>query len=181
MLIGGLTGITNAIVSIDLHIAETHFITAHFHYVMAISGTFAIFGGTYYIFPKMTGKMYNETLGKIGFWLSFIGANITFFMMFFVGLEGMPRRYYDYAQMPELEWSNQIQTYGSYLIGIGFLVVLISWIHGAIAGKKAEDNPWGSKSLEWQTEKTPPGHGNWGDKLPVIDEGWTPYNYGDNK
>ncbi len=177
-LIGGLTGIPNAIASIDLHLAETAFIVAHFHYVMAVAGTFAIFGGVYYLFPKMTGKMYNEVLGKLGFILFFAGANITFFTMFFGGLDGMPRRYYDYEDFAYLEPKQQIMTVGAFIIGVSFLFILISWIHGAIAGKKAESNPWGSKSLEWTHTVSPPPPGNFGEHAPKVDKDWTPYNYG---
>lgn len=177
-LIGGLTGIPLAMVSIDINLHDTHFITAHFHYVMAVSGTFSIFGGIFYLFPKMTGKMYNETLGKISFWVNFVGVNITFFAMFLTGLGGMPRRYFDYAMFPELEGLHKVQTAGSFLIGLGFAIILITWLHGLAAGKKAGGNPWGSKSLEWTTPTTPPGPGNWGDEAPEINEDWTPYNYG---
>ncbi|MCP4469502.1 MAG: cytochrome c oxidase subunit I [Gammaproteobacteria bacterium] len=174
-LIGGLTGIPNAIASLDLHISDTYFIVGHFHYVMAVAGTFAIFAGVYYIFPKMTGRMYNETVGKIGFWLSFVGTNVAFWTQMEMGLAGMPRRYYDYAHLPQFESDQMVMTVGSVLIGIGFVLALGNWIHGAIYGEKAPDNPWGSNSLEWTTA-TPPPHGNW-PVLPTIDPDWHPYNY----
>jgi cytochrome c oxidase subunit 1 len=178
-LIGGLTGIPHAMVSLDLHLHDTHFVVAHFHYVMAVAGTFSIFGGVYYYLPKITGRMYSEALGKLGFWVTFIGVNITFFAMFIVGLRGMPRRYFDYSQFPELEGLHQIQTYGAYIIALGFAITFIAWIHALVAGEKATGNPWGSKSLEWFTPETPPGHGNWGPELPKITEDWTPYDYGE--
>jgi len=174
-LIGGLTGIPNAIPALDLHIQDTHFVVAHFHYVMAVAGTFAIIGGIYYLFPKMFGKMYSETLGKLGFIITFIGVNITFFTMFMVGLNGMPRRYFDYSHMPALEHLHRIITYGAFILGLGVLITFISWIHGLIAGKKAPDNPWGSRSLEWTTS-TPPGPGNW-PEVPDCRE-FDPYGYG---
>lgn len=174
-LIGGLTGIPNAMTAIDLQLQDTHFIVAHFHYVMAVAGTFAIVGGIYYLFPKFSGKMYNEGLGKIGFAVTFIGVNITFFTMFIVGIEGMPRRYFDYSQLPQLEHLHRIVTIGAFILGLGFLISFINWIHGLFAGAKAEDNPWGSKSLEWTTA-TPPGPGNW-PKVPDCTE-FDPYNYG---
>ncbi len=177
-LVGGLTGIPHAMVSLMLALHDTHFVVAHFHYVMALSGSFAIFGGVYYLFPKMTGKMYNEGLAKIAFAILFIGSNITFFTMFIVGLEGMPRRYFDYSHFPQFENLHKIQTYGSFIIGIGALLVLISWLHGAFFGKKAEDNPWGSKSLEWTHTPTPPGPGNFGGKELNLPEDWDPYGYG---
>jgi cytochrome c oxidase subunit 1 len=178
-LIGGLTGIPRAIVSLDLNLAETHFIVAHFHYVMAVAGTFSIFGGVYYFFPKFSGKVYNETLGKVGFWIVFLGVNITFFTMFLAGLGGMPRRYFDYQMFPQLEGLHLIQTFGAVIIASGFVLIAINWIHALIAGKRASGNPWGSRSLEWYTPRTPPGHGNWGPESPTVTEDWTPYNYGE--
>jgi cytochrome c oxidase subunit 1 len=175
-LIGGLTGIPNAMTAIDLQLQDTHFIVAHFHYVMAVAGTFAIVGGVYYLFPKFSGKMYNEALGKIGFVITFIGVNVTFFTMFLVGLEGMPRRYFDYSQMPQLENLHSIITIGSFILGFGVLITFVNWIHGLFAGKPAGDNPWGSKSLEWTTS-TPPGPGNW-PKVPDCKD-FDPYSYGD--
>lgn len=176
-LIGGLTGIPNAIASIDLGISDSYFIVGHFHYVMAVSGTFAIFGGVYYLFPKFTGRMFNETLGKIAFWITFIGSNLVFWIMMDIGVEGMPRRYYDYAQFPQFESAQQVMTGGSLLIAVGVVLILVNWIHGAIAGEKATDNPWGSKSLEWTTS-TPAPPGNWPD-VPELGEEWEgPYGYG---
>ncbi|MEE8573900.1 MAG: cbb3-type cytochrome c oxidase subunit I [Thermodesulfobacteriota bacterium] len=175
-LIGGLTGIPHALAALDLHLHDTHFVVAHFHYVMAVAGTFSIIGGIYYLWPKMTGKMYNETLGKLGLFVTFVGVNITFFTMFIVGLKGMPRRYFDYSHMPELESLHQIITYGSFIIGIGMVITLICWIHSLGWGKKAEDNPWGSKSLEWTTS-SPPGPGNWPEVPDCTDV--DPYGYGE--
>jgi len=174
-LIGGLTGIPNAIASLDLHLSDTYFIVGHFHYVMAVAGTFAIFAGVYYIFPKMTGRMYNEGVGKVGFWLSFIGTNVAFWTQMEMGLAGMPRRYYDYAHLPQFEDDQMVMTVGALLIGLGFVLALVNWIHGAMYGAKAPDNPWGSNSLEWTTA-TPPPHGNW-PEIPTIDPDWHPYNY----
>ncbi len=176
-LIGGLTGIPNAMTVLDLHLQDTQWVVGHFHYVMAVASTFAIFGGVYYIFPKMSGKMYNETLAKLGWFVTFVGVNITFFTMMAMGLKGMPRRYFDYQQFANLEWMQRIITVGAVLIGIGALITLITWIHGLIAGEKASDNPWGSKSLEWTHTATPPGPGNF-PKIPKLDEDWHPYGYG---
>jgi len=177
-LIGGLTGIPNAMTAIDLYIHDTHFIVGHFHYVMAVSSTFAIFASIYYLFPKMTGKMYNETLGKLGFVITFIGVNVTFFTMMVVGIKGMPRRYFDYQQFPQLEGLNHIITIGAFIIGFGALITLISWIHGLVAGKKAVDNPWSSRSVEWMTT-TPPPPGNF-HPIPKLSEEWHPYGYGNS-
>ena len=142
---------------------------------MAVSAVTAVLGGTYHIFPKMTGKMYNETLGKLGFWLFFIGANITFSITIYMGAAyGMPRRYYDYAQFPEVEGLQQIATYGSYVILLGAIVVLISWIHALVAGEKAPLNPWDSKSLEWTHTASPPPIGNFAEPVK-LSEDWDPY------
>ncbi|MBI5469637.1 MAG: cbb3-type cytochrome c oxidase subunit I, partial [Deltaproteobacteria bacterium] len=176
-LIGGLTGIPNAMSAIYIHIHGTQWITGHFHYVMATSVSTAIIGGVYYVFPKMTGKMYNETLGKIGFAFFFVGVNITFFLTMYMGVVyGMPRRYYSYAQFPEIVGIQKVTTIGSYLIFIGAVVVLISWIHGLVAGKKAPENPWGSKSLEWTHTQSPPPPGNYAE-TPKLPDDWNPYGY----
>lgn len=174
-LIGGLTGIPNALAALDLHIQDTHFVVAHFHYVMAVSGTFSVIGGVFYLFPKFSGKMYNEFLGKLSFVISFIGVNVTFFTMFLVGFAGMPRRYFDYSQLPQLEHLHKIITVGAFILGLGVLLTFITWIHALIAGKKAPDNPWGSRSLEWTTS-TPPGPGNW-PEIPDCKD-FDPYGYG---
>ncbi len=124
--------------------------------------------------------MYNEALGVVSFVVLFIGVNIVFMTMFFVGLNGMPRRYFDYSQFPAelgLERMHLIQTYGTYIIAVAFLLILINWIHCLVAGEKAPDNPWGSKSLEWTHTPTPPGPGNFGGEIPELPENWSPYGY----
>ncbi len=176
-LIGGLTGIPLAIPSLTLHLSDTYYVVGHFHYVMAVAGTFAIFGGVYYYFPKMTGRMYNETVGKIAFWFTFAGVNIVFWTMMDIGLDGMPRRYFDYAQFPQFQSAQQFMTFGAGLIGVGFALAVVNWIHGALRGQRAPDNPWGSKSLEWTTPTPPPPSP--GREMPVITADWHPYGYGD--
>ena len=175
-LIGGLTGIPLALTALTVNLSETYYVVGHFHYVMAVAGTFAIFGGVYYIFPKMTGRMYNEFVGKLAFWFAFIGVNIVFWTMMDIGVEGMPRRYYDYAHFSQFEWDHQVMTVGAAIIGIGFALTIINWIYGAIKGEKASDNPWRSQSLEWTTA-TPPPPGNW-PEVPVVAKSWDPYAYG---
>ena len=176
-LIGGLTGIPLAMASLNLNLSDTYFIPGHFHYVMAVSGTFAIFGGIYYLFPKMTGRMYSEVLGWAGFILTFIGINLVFFPMMIAGLYGMPRRYFDFEQFPEVAGLQLFMSLGSVVILAGAIVILWSWIHGLLKGGKAPANPWGSRSLEWTTASPPPP-GNFGPKLPVITPEWHPYAYG---
>jgi cytochrome c oxidase subunit 1 len=174
-LIGGLTGIPLAVPSLTIHLARTYYVVGHFHYVMAVAGTFAIFAGVYYWFPKFTGRMYNEFWGKLGFWITFVGTNIVFWTMMDIGVQGMPRRYYDYAQFPQFVSAHQLMTLGSIILGIGFVIAVVNWIVGAIRGPKAGDNPWGSHSLEWTTVSPPP-HGNW-PSPPSVAENWTPYGY----
>lgn len=178
-LIGGLTGIPLALPSLTLHLSDTYYVVGHFHYVMAVAGTFAIFGGVYYWFPKITGRMYNEFWGKTGFWLTFVGVNIVFWIMMDIGVQGMPRRYYDYSQFPQFEHAHQLMTLGAGILGLGFAVAVTNWIVGAMRGVPAGDNPWGSKSLEWTTVSPPP-HGNW-PTPPNIDADWHPYAYGADK
>lgn len=175
-LIGGLTGIPNAMSTIYIHVHGTQWIVAHFHYVMAISVTSAIIGGTYFIWPKLTGRMYSETLGKLGFILFFVGVNLTFAPWLYLGYKGMPRRYFDYSQFPELEPIQRFITLGSYIIFLAALVVLISWLHSLIKGEKAPNNPWGARSLDWTHTPTPPPPGNF--SVPVkVPADWDPYDY----
>ncbi|MBF0170268.1 MAG: cbb3-type cytochrome c oxidase subunit I [Nitrospinae bacterium] len=176
-LIGGLTGIPLAMTSITLHLAETYFVMAHFHYVMAVSATFAVFSGVYYWFPKMTGRMANETIGKLGFVLNFVGINLTFWPLFSIGVDGMPRRYFDYAMFPEFEPTQKMATMGAIIIALSMVVVIFNWVYSAIAGVKAPLNPWGSKSMEWTHTQSPPGAGNF-PTPPTVSADWSPYNYG---
>ena len=180
MLIGGLTGIPLAMASLDLHLSDTYFVVGHFHYVMAVAGTFAIFGGIYYMYPKMSGKMYSETLGKWGFWLTFGGVNVVFMTMMISGVDlSMPRRYWDFYQIDGMEYYQHIMSAGTVFIGLGALLTLINWIQGLMNGQPAGNNPWGSRSLEWTTA-SPPQHGNFAE-IPNLSEDWSPYGYGTKK
>jgi cytochrome c oxidase subunit 1 len=174
--VGGLTGIPLAMASLTFHVGDTYFIPGHFHYVMAVAGTYAIFGSVYYFFPKMTGRMYREGAGRLGFWLTFIGINLVFTPMMMAGLEGMPRRYYDYSQFPELQTLHIVMTVGAFIVLAGGIVTLYNWVHGLVKGEKAGANPWGSRSLEW-TAPSPPPPGNF-PTPPKLEEGWSPYGYG---
>ncbi len=181
MLIGGLTGIPLALTALTVHASETYFVVGHFHYVMAVAGTFSIFGGIYYLYPKMTGRMYNEFIGKIGFWITFVGVNTVFMPMMISGIDtGMPRRYWDYSQISGMEGYQQLMSIGAAFIFVGFLITLINWVQGLFKGEKVGRNPWGSKSLEWTHCDSPPGHGNF-DPIPSLPEEWSPYAYGRNK
>jgi cytochrome c oxidase subunit 1 len=169
--IGGLTGVFLAASGLDVHFHDTYFVVAHFHYVMVGGTLMAFMGGIFYWFPKMFGKMISDTLGRYSWAFIFTGFNVTFFPQFILGQFGMPRRYFDY--LPEYNALNQISTIGSWLIGFGFLIVLFAVIKGLVSGEKAPDNPWGAKTLEWQTSSPPP-HENF-EKTPIVTAG--PYDY----
>lgn len=169
--IGGLTGVFLASTGMDVHFHDTYFVVAHFHYVMVGGTLMALMGGIFYWFPKMFGKMTSDLGGRISWVLIFTGFNVTFFPQFVLGAMGMPRRYFDY--LPEYTNLNQISTVGSWLIGLGFLIGLITIIHGILKGEKASDNPWGAKTLEWQTSSPPP-HENF-TTTPTVTAG--PYDF----
>lgn len=169
--IGGVTGIFLATLGTNVHFHDTYFVVAHFHYVMVGGTLMAIMGGIYYWLPKMFGRMYNETLAQVTFIFIFLGFNVTFFPQFILGSMGMPRRYYNY--LPEFQSLNMISTFGSWMIGIGFFIALGVIIQGIFRGEKAPDNPWGAKTLEWQTSSPPP-HENF-KETPVVTGG--PYEF----
>lgn len=169
--IGGVTGIMLATLVTDVHFHDTYFVVAHFHYVMVGGTLMSMMGGLYYWLPKMFGKMYNEFLAQITFILIFMGFNVTFFPQFILGGMGMPRRYYSY--LPEYTSLNMISTFGSWMIGAGFFLALYIVVKCIRSGPPAGNNPWGSKTLEWQTTSPPP-HENF-DNTPVVTGG--PYEY----
>ncbi len=154
--IGGLTGLPLATLATDLHLHDSYFVVAHFHYVMMGGTVIAFIGGLHHWWPKMFGRMYNERVGIIAFALVFIGFNVTFFTQFFLGTQGMPRRYASYVD--EFQIYHQISTYGSWVLGLGFMLHLGNFIHSLLAGPKAPPNPWGGLSLEWETESPPCAH-----------------------
>jgi cytochrome c oxidase subunit 1 len=152
--IGGLTGIYLGTLNVDVHLHDTYFVVAHFHYVMMGSALIGFIAGLHHWWPKMFGRMYNETAGRIGFVLVFIGFNVTFFTQFMLGSQGMPRRYYDYK--PEFEIYHFISTLGSYIMAAGFFLTAIYLLHSLFRGARAPANPWGGRSLEWQCTSPPP-------------------------
>ena len=183
ILLGGLTGIPLALPSMTLHLSETSYVHAHFHFIMALFSAFALFAGIYYWFPKMTGRYADGPAATLSFWLNFIGVNVTFWPLFIIGKEGMPRRYWNYEMFSDVTvWGYTFQqfqtiaTYGSWIIAAGMLLQFINFIKAAISGPVAPLNPWGSQSLEWTHTQSPPGPGNFPESV-VVDENWSPYEY----
>jgi cytochrome c oxidase subunit 1 len=152
---------------VDRAFHDTYYVVAHFHYVLSLGAVFAIFAGWYYWFPKMSGYMYNEALGKLHFWLTFIGANILFFPQHFLGLAGMPRRYVDYPDA--FAYWNWWSSVGSYITAVATLLFVASMIYAYFIAKvKAANNPWGegATTLEWTLPSPPAFHSY--ETLPVI-------------
>lgn len=151
--IGGVTGLFLSTMSTDVHLHDTYFVVAHFHYVMVAGTLWGFLGGLHHWWPKITGKMYHDGVGMFASITAFIGFNLTFFPQFIMGTRGMPRRYYDYLE--EFQFLHVMSTVGAYVLAVGLFMVLFLLIHSLMKGKKAPDNPWGAASLEWQTA-TPP-------------------------
>ena len=164
--VGGVTGVVLANAGVDHALHDTYYVVAHFHYVLSLGAVFAIFGGFYYWFPKMTGRTISEGLGKLHFWITFVGVNLTFFPMHFSGLAGMPRRIPDYPDA-FAGW-NAVSSYGSYISAFGVLVFLFAIWRGFTAGATAGENPWGegATTLEWTLPSPPAFHSY--DELPEI-------------
>jgi cytochrome c oxidase subunit 1 len=163
---GGLSGVMQASVPLDLQLHDTFFVVAHFHYVLIGGAVFPLFGAFYYWFPKFTGRMLGEGLGKLNFWLMFIGFNITFFPMHQLGLQGMPRRVYTY--LPEMGWTNLnlISTVGASILTLGVLTFVINVFSSRRRGAMAGDNPWGADTLEWGVSSPPPSYNFF--RIPVV-------------
>jgi cytochrome c oxidase subunit 1 len=169
--IGGLTGIFLGMLSVDIHLHDTYFVVAHFHYVMVGGTIMALLSGLHYWFPKMSGRMYPEKPAAIAFWFILVGFNVTFFPQFILGAQGMPRRYWGY--LPEFTLLNQISTFGSWLLAIGFVYIAIYLWKAMRNGPLATANPWSALTLEWQASSPPP-HDNFAN-TPVVTQ-W-PYEY----
>nr|WP_219632477.1 cytochrome c oxidase subunit I [Haloechinothrix aidingensis] len=159
-LLGGLTGILLAAPSIDWHVSDSYFVVAHFHYVLYGTIVFATFAGIYFWFPKMTGRMLDEPLGKMHFWLTFVGFHLTFLVQHWLGNEGMPRRYADYLESDGFTTLNVVSTMGAYILGLSTLPFLWNVFKSYRFGEVADmDDPWGhGASLEWATSSPPPRH-----------------------
>ncbi|MBO3458280.1 cytochrome c oxidase subunit I [Aetokthonos hydrillicola Thurmond2011] len=174
-LFAGITGVMLASTPFDLHVNNTYFVVGHFHYVVYNAITVGIFAAIYFWFPKITGRMYSEGWGKIHFWLTFIGANLTFFPMHPLGLHGMLRRVSSYD--PEYQFWNVIASLGSFLLGMSVLPFIANIVVSALRGERAGDNPWHATGLEWKTSSPPPKENF--DEIPVVNE--PPYHYVDDE
>ncbi|MFT4995438.1 MAG: cytochrome c oxidase subunit 1 [Paraglaciecola sp.] len=170
--IGGLTGLFLGNVVVDLPLSDTYFVVAHFHMVMGVSPILVVFGGIYHWYPKMSGKMLHTGLGKLHFWGTFLGTYMIYFPMHYLGVLGVPRRYFAYENYDFIPDSakdlNAMISVMAIFVALVQLIFLFNLVWSLFKGKPSGDNPWKATSLEWQTETTPPGHGNWGKHIPIC-------------
>ncbi|CAH2598604.1 Alternative cytochrome c oxidase subunit 1 [Rhodovastum atsumiense] len=169
---GGLTGLFLGNVVVDVPLSGTMFVVAHFHMVMGVAPILVVFGGIYHWYPKITGRMLDDRLGKLHFWITFLGAYAIFFPMHYLGLMGVPRRYYEMGAAafvpPSAETLNIFITVAALVVGAAQLLFFFNLVWSLVRGRAAGGNPWNATTLEWQTPHTPPQHGNWGRDLPVV-------------
>ncbi len=169
---GGLTGIFLGNVSVSVPLSDTMFVVAHFHMVMAIAPIMVVMGAIYHWYPKMTGRMLNDSLGKFHFWVTFLGSYAIYLPMHYIGFLGVPRRYYAMGNtyfVPEsVQTLNAAITIAALIVGVVQMVFLYNLVWSYFKGKPSGDNPWEATTLEWQTADTPPQHGNFGKELPVV-------------
>ena len=176
---GGLTGLFLGNVTVDLPLSDTLFVVAHFHMVMAVSPVLVLYGAIYHWYPKITGRMSHVGMGKIHFWITFVGSYAIYYPMHYLGLMGVPRRYFTLGNtdfiLPSAQGLNEFITIAAIIVGVSQLLFIYNLVWSYFNGEKASDNPWNATTLEWQTATTPPGHGNFGKELPVVYR-W-PYDY----
>jgi cytochrome c oxidase subunit 1/cytochrome c oxidase subunit I+III len=156
--IGGISGVAFAAVPVDWQLTDSYFVVAHIHYVLLGGTVFTVFAGFYYWYPKMIGRMLSEKIGKWHFWLTIVGFNGTFFVMHYLGIEGMPRRVYTYPDIANLDWPNLVSSSFSYLLAASILLFLFNLIYSYYRGKPANHNPWEGWTLEWATSSPPPAY-----------------------
>ena len=174
-VVGGLTGLFLGNVIVDVPLSDTYFVVAHFHMVMGVAPILVIFGGIYHWYPKITGRMLNDTMGRIHFWVTAAGTYAIYFPMHYLGFIGVPRRYYENELQsasdfypPSAELLNQGISIAAYFVGVVQLLFVVNLFWSYWRGKPSGDNPWEACSLEWRTPQTPPIHGNWDDTLPTV-------------
>jgi len=171
--IGGLTGVFLGTLGVDVHVHDTYFVIAHFHYVMVGGAVLGFLGGMHFWWPKISGRMYPESWGRLAAIIVFIGFNLTFFPQFILGYVGMPRRYWDYSHMPEWQALNVLSTAGASILAVGYLLPMVYLLWSLRYGKPAPDNPWQATGLEWRTASPPPTFNF--DEIPEVT--WEAYEY----
>jgi cytochrome c oxidase subunit 1 len=169
---GGITGLFLGNTAIDVPLSDTMFVVAHFHMVMGVAPLMVIFGAIYHWFPLMSGRMLDETLGRIHFWVTFLGAYAIFLPLHYIGFQGVPRRYFEMGETnfipPSVQDLNAFVTVVAVMVGFAQILFFYNLFKSMSRGEIAEKNPWKAASLEWQTPEQPPAHGNFGDELPVV-------------
>ncbi|MCW5636444.1 MAG: cbb3-type cytochrome c oxidase subunit I [Rubrivivax sp.] len=179
-LSGGLTGLFLGNVSVDIPLSGTYFVVAHFHMVMGVAPLLVVFGGIYHWYPKITGRMLDDRIGRLHFWITFLGTYAIYFPMHYLGFLGMPRRYHNYDNYqfipPSAHTLNEFITVVAIVLAAAQLLYVWNLVWSFFHGAKADPNPWRAASLEWTTPQTPPEHGNWGARLPVVHRWAYAYN-----
>ncbi|MBT5031639.1 MAG: cytochrome c oxidase subunit I [Proteobacteria bacterium] len=176
---GGLTGLFLGNVTVDLPLSDTLFVVAHFHMVMAVSPVLVLYGAIYHWYPKISGRMFHQGMAQFHFWITFVGSYAIYYPMHYLGLMGVPRRYFSMGStdfiLPSAQGLNEFITIAAIIVGVTQLLFIYNLVWSLFKGEKASDNPWNATTLEWQTATTPPGHGNFGKELPLVYR-W-PYDY----
>tara|TARA_B100001750_G_scaffold248475_1_gene280044 strand:- start:5367 stop:7211 length:1845 start_codon:yes stop_codon:yes gene_type:complete len=165
-IIGGLSGVMHSSAASDAQQQDTYFIVAHIHYVLFGGAIMALLAGVYFYFPKVTGKLMDENLGRMNFWLTFIGMNLTFFPMHFSGMDGMPRRIYTYTSDMGWDLWNLLSTFGVFIMGAGILIFVLNVVYSYIFGKQSGNDPWDARTIEWSISSPPPEYNF--EKIPLI-------------